>query len=230
MMKHVSKYVMVPDQEYRKLQERGIHTLEREGSIQTPAVPAVPGSAVPGSVGPGAAAPGAAAEASLGTREWGSLMKSAQVRVSPVGVSPVGVSPAGVSPAGVSTEGGVAQQVVQDMMIDDVATMMPKSYRQRAKSLLTYLMRQGVSYNDRGEVTFQETTIPLSSVVDLIRDALIESKTLSPHGVEDFVALMAKVNTPLSMVSNQTRRKELFISPEEKKKKKTATLPIWINL
>lgn len=81
----------------------------------------------------------------------------------------------------------------------------PKPMQNRLRSLLTYIQPH-VSWNDKGEITIEQTYIPGSNIVDLIKVHLKDYKHFCPEGKEAFGKLLLELNVPTSLLSASARQ------------------------
>ena len=88
---------------------------------------------------------------------------------------------------------------------------LPKTYREKGKSLLNYLKDgSDLRWNELGEIVFRGETIEKSNISDLLNDALRVRKTSSPpKGWEVFASELRKRNIPLELIGNRERYQKL---------------------
>jgi hypothetical protein len=105
----------------------------------------------------------------------------------------------------------------------------PKSMRQRAKSILNCLKTRPdmISWDETGQVKLNGVQIPYSNISDLIGDAVRSRKNFNPNCSKEFFRVLAKINMPKDLVRNDKRweqaqlnsssgeEKILYISPSK---------------
>ena len=94
-------------------------------------------------------------------------------------------------------------------IFEDIVNSVPKNMRGKAKQIMTKISAHSdiMSWNDRGELVYNGSTIPNSNLHDLILDVLrINSPKFDPIGHKQFIRAMADINMPESLISNSKRR------------------------
>ena len=92
----------------------------------------------------------------------------------------------------------------------DVINSIQPSLQYKAKRILDRIHNVG-EWNNRGELIFQQTTIPNSNIVDLVADVLKTKSTEHPTGWKEFANVLQETNVPRELVNNTERWK--FIHP-----------------
>ena len=83
----------------------------------------------------------------------------------------------------------------------------PKTMQNRAKLLIQKLKDHSdvISWNDNGQLDLDGSTIPNSSIVDLVNDVMRKRKGFNPEHSSTFVKALAKINVPEDYVRNPDR-------------------------
>jgi hypothetical protein len=123
----------------------------------------------------------------------------------------------------------------EDFPKEILVKSIPKTQRDNAKNFLDFLDRHRniISYNNKGEITFNGKTIEHSNVTDLIDFALRRSAT-RPIGLSEFRSALNQMNVPKTLIKNKrfltqtgralSRRKKKTVFHLSRKKKKTVRL------
>ena len=100
---------------------------------------------------------------------------------------------------------GQNQQQMEQEIIDSV----PKIAKNKAKLLINKLKQNKnvMFWNERGELTYDGKSVPGTNIVDLVRDTMSERKRFQPSSWDLFSRGLARVNTPLIWIGNETRKK-----------------------
>lgn len=82
----------------------------------------------------------------------------------------------------------------------EIVEHIPVTYRNKAKLMLTHLIKSGIGWNDRNEVILASGA-PLrnTNIVDLVKEALIKGTKPKPRGWNEFLATMATAGVPVSL-------------------------------
>ena len=83
----------------------------------------------------------------------------------------------------------------------------PKTMQNRAKLLIQKVKDHSdvISCNDNGELVLDGSTIPNSSIVDLVHDIMWKRKDFNPEHSSTFAKALAKINVPEDYVRNPDR-------------------------
>ena len=93
---------------------------------------------------------------------------------------------------------------------EDIVNTLPKHLKFMGQSLVEYLMKHEVSWNNRGELVYEGQTYSQTNIADLVRDALIVYKAFTPEGSDIFYQIIASNNVPLSLITNPDRRSKVM--------------------
>ena len=113
-----------------------------------------------------------------------------------------------------------------DRVTQAVLTSLPKTLQTKAKALLTQIKNNpDVTWNEKGNLIYQQNLVPGSNMVDLVNDVLRQRKTAAdPAGWEVFADVLKEDNTPRELIGNPQRRRWMqrtdADSPKLKKKKR----------
>lgn len=91
-------------------------------------------------------------------------------------------------------------------MIKKILDSVPKSYRDKARALLKYLIdipSSKISWDRRGLVTIDGSVITGSNISELINDAIRERKTVKATGRIQFARLLRDIGTPSNLIGNR---------------------------
>ncbi len=107
---------------------------------------------------------------------------------------------------------------------------LPKTRQQKGLNLYAFLKRQDknvLSWTENGQLIYKGQIIPHTHIVDLIRDAVVSTKSL-PNGKDEFYQALQMFHTPQGMIANPLRKHldQLIPVPtgEEKSKQETTHL------
>jgi hypothetical protein len=106
-------------------------------------------------------------------------------------------------------------QVLENLSVGDgisqegegILSSLPKSVYNKGKALLKFITKH-LSWNDKGEILIDDKPVTYSHIIDLVRDALIPSKTFKPIGLDEFYSKLKYI--PLSLIQNPLRRQLLI--------------------
>ena len=100
---------------------------------------------------------------------------------------------------------------------EDIVEYVPKAYKSKAQRLLKRLKTHpNLSWNQRGEITWDGRVIPKTNLVDLVNDVLRKRKLFSPAtGWETFAAALRDVNVPREIVGNPDRWRYITQTPKQ---------------
>ena len=91
---------------------------------------------------------------------------------------------------------------------DVIYTFIPSKLKSRASTLLGSLDAV-LNWNKKGEIMFDNQTVELSHIADLLKICLYNYKQFQPIGFRCFCNILAKHNIPMSLISNQSVRNEI---------------------
>lgn len=92
--------------------------------------------------------------------------------------------------------------------INNIVTLIPKTYRTKARSLLQKIKTNKIiNWNENGVVSIENKEIPLSNITDLISDVVRSKKYSSPIGWREFGNVLRDSNIPNELIGNPRRRK-----------------------
>lgn len=119
-----------------------------------------------------------------------------------------------VNPSGNSEntdQSNLRQSAKTTQIEDEIIDSVPKTGKKKARLLINKLKNNDevMFWNDLGELTYDGKAIPGTSIVDLVRDAMGDRKRFQPSNYELFVRGLARINTPLDWIGNETRKKTL---------------------
>lgn len=90
---------------------------------------------------------------------------------------------------------------------EDILTSIPKSQRSRVRALLIHIRNSNIlSWNKRGEIIYKTHLVPLSHIIDLLKDSQREYRNFNPVGVKEFYSALEESNVPRGLISNINRR------------------------
>ena len=92
-----------------------------------------------------------------------------------------------------------------------VEIAIPKKYKEKAHRLLFYLKSHpSFQWNERGEISINNTLISKSHIIDLVRDLFVANGNRKPPvGIEQFYQFLKSIHVPKSLISNGKRKKLL---------------------
>ena len=142
------------------------------------------------------------------------LQRAKEYKNKPLGSVIIKQSPA---PPDQPTEDG-STDVKAEEEGEDIAEYVPKAYKSKAQRLLKRLRTHpNLSWNQRGEITWDEQVVPQTNLVDLVNDVLRKRKLFSPAtGWETFAAALRDVNVPREFVGNPDRWRYITQTPTAK--------------
>lgn len=93
-----------------------------------------------------------------------------------------------------------------DSKIESILATIPVTVRKRAELLCQRLHSTSmINWNDKGEVSIDNSFIPGANIVDLINDIVRNRKHTNPRGWQQFAKVLHKLNIPQEFIGN-TRR------------------------
>ena len=95
------------------------------------------------------------------------------------------------------------EQKINDtrLTFSEIIEAVPKNIRNKMKALLSHIQRNGyIEWNDKGEITIDDTLIPNSQINDLIKCCIYLYKDFTPAGLEQFKAALGHINTPHTLI------------------------------
>ena len=107
------------------------------------------------------------------------------------------------------TEKIVDTNPMQLQMEQEIIDSVPKIAKNKAKLFINKLKQNKnvMFWNERGELTYDGKPVPGTNIVDLVRDTMSERKRFQPSSWDLFSRGLARVNTPLIWIGNETRKK-----------------------
>ncbi|MEE6512761.1 hypothetical protein FKM82_019966 [Ascaphus truei] len=108
----------------------------------------------------------------------------------------------------------IASSDTPDNLIREFVTNVNVRFKKNAELLLSKMFQAKhiTSWNDKGEFIYKKQVIPGSNLLDLVR-GVTQSHTVTkrkiPQGWSPFLAAMAELNIPSSVVGNATNRESL---------------------
>lgn len=91
--------------------------------------------------------------------------------------------------------------------IDTILLAIPKQGRRDASAILHHIQNStDISWNSRGEVIVQGSTIPNTHIADLLKFSLFHYKTWKPVGITEFYRALAQSNLPAGLLRNTESR------------------------
>ena len=78
----------------------------------------------------------------------------------------------------------------------------PKSFQNKARTILEYI-KGPVTWNDKGEVSFEGQNYPGTHIADLIRYSIREYGKSPPNGYQEFQTILERVNIPKGLIQQQ---------------------------
>lgn len=84
----------------------------------------------------------------------------------------------------------------------------PARLKSKAQAIVEILKRnpQILSWNDAGQMVYNNKVYEGSNITDLVNDLLVVRKKYKPIGLESFLEGLKRINLPLTNVSNNSRR------------------------
>ena len=99
------------------------------------------------------------------------------------------------------------EQVDPPDVMADVVTTLPKTLQEKGRQLVAHL--KTTKWNDRGELLHEGVAVPVSNVIDLVRDLLRKRKTTDLIGWQQFSNQMSAANIPMDLVGNVARKRHM---------------------
>lgn len=94
--------------------------------------------------------------------------------------------------------------------LDLIVNVLPKMYRNKARTLLTYIQRSDLlDWTDKGELVYEKKIIPHSHISDLTKHAMRMYVNFNPVGVEEFYSGLAKINIPQGILGNEELKRDV---------------------
>lgn len=89
-----------------------------------------------------------------------------------------------------------------------LAAAIPKTYKSHALRIYDYLSQNHspVTWDTNGTLSIDNSVIPHSNLIDSISDLTRARKNFSPPGTDALCAALARMNVPLELLGNATRR------------------------
>lgn len=89
-----------------------------------------------------------------------------------------------------------------------LAAAMPKTYKSHALRIYDYLSQNHspVTWDANGTISVDNTVVPHSNLIDSISDLTRARKNFAPPGTDALCAALARMNIPLELLGNATRR------------------------
>lgn len=101
---------------------------------------------------------------------------------------------------------------VKDRFHGILSVVLPKTLVSKGLTLYDYLVSlPAIKWDVKGKVSIYDQEIQHSNIVDIITDLTRNRATMSPTGWNEIKTLMKSHNTPLSLINNDARVKELSI-------------------
>ena len=123
------------------------------------------------------------------------------------------------------------QEHTYNLTNKDILEVLPKKYRLRIESILTYISRDPkgtLTWNERGELIYKGTTIHGSHIVDLLKDTQYHHKNYTPNGTNTFYKGLEEIYVPTTLIVKRDITLRPPGLPIEKKKKQQRKK--WIHL
>ena len=110
--------------------------------------------------------------------------------------------------------------------MDTVIEAIPKKMRNRARSLLLYIVKDGrLSWNGKGEIRYKGHEVPRSYIVDLMKDSQYRYKHFQPVGYQVFYDALSDINVPRGLVRHWERMIGQVPAPEYEQKTRRILAP-----
>lgn len=92
-----------------------------------------------------------------------------------------------------------------------LASAVPKTYKSQALRIYDYLSQSNspVTWDSTGTLSIDSTVVPHSNIIDSISDLTRARKNFSPPGTDALCEALARMNVPLELLGNTTRRQHI---------------------
>ena len=84
---------------------------------------------------------------------------------------------------------------------EKVMSAIPKQMKSRAQAILNMISGTNITWNDKGELIVDNTTVPGSNICDLLKSVIVKYK-FKPVGLDVFVKALADNNVPQTLIQN----------------------------
>ena len=105
---------------------------------------------------------------------------------------------------------GVTKEIKPDPIVTGALNSVSATQKSKTKKLREWIERYRdtgvIDWNAYGEVSFDGELIKGSNLIDLVKDIVQGQRGFEPKGWKDFLVVLAKINTPESLIGNSTRR------------------------
>lgn len=137
------------------------------------------------------------------------------------------------------TGGGEGEENQHEALSDDVILeAMPKNYKTRARALLGHIKNDGgLTWNERGEISYKGSQVKGSHITDLVKDAMRAYSNFTPVGKDMFYRALADMNIPRGLINRQegvlemeTYKRRREKGPPGRRVQKPTANPPWISL
>ncbi|XP_071964131.1 uncharacterized protein [Antedon mediterranea] len=113
----------------------------------------------------------------------------------------------------INENGAESKEDYTDSISKEILQSMPSSLKSKTKTFLDRLDRYRkmgvIDWSRYGELLIEGQMVKGSNLLDLTKDIIQEKKGFEPIGWRDFITVLAKLNTPESLIGNPTRRRTL---------------------
>lgn len=121
---------------------------------------------------------------------------------------------------------------------DVVLEAIPKNYKTKARALLGHIKNDGgLTWNERGEISYKGSLVKGSHITDLVKDAMRAYSNFTPVGKDTFYRALAEMNIPRGLINRQegvlemeTYKRGKDRGPPGDRVQKPSSKPSWISL
>lgn len=91
---------------------------------------------------------------------------------------------------------------------EQLSAAVPKTYKSQALRIYDYLSQNHspVTWDAKGTLSIDSTPVPYSNIIDSISDLTRARKNFSPAGTDALCQALARMNVPLEILGNPSRR------------------------
>jgi hypothetical protein len=84
--------------------------------------------------------------------------------------------------------------------VDNILCTLPNNIKARARGILNHMKNNDIYWNVKGEIVINNTTIPNSHIIDLIKCSLYPYKSFTPIGLNQFQSALIDTNIPQTLL------------------------------
>ena len=127
---------------------------------------------------------------------------------------------------------------MEEGLSDDVILQaMAKNHKTKAKALLGHIRNDGgLTWNQKGEITYRGGKVTGSHITDLVKDAMRPYSNFTPVGKDVFYKALSDMNIPRGLVNHQQGVLDMEVYKRRKagppgiRQSKATVDPSWITL